>query len=326
MGITQLMVASLGMKPDAPELSPNLQAWKYWTRHPLTSLDLSYIFLRGETVVAHGCCWPIVVQGAFGELPAMQLIDWVAKPDAPGAGMRVLQLCQKDLAAVFSVGGTELTQKILPAIGFKLYNAISFLKRPLRPFHPAFTDSPHDWKMPARVLRNFFRYFKPAKLPADWTASLVAPSDVPEHMFPRSTGLDDAVSLRNPSLLAHIASCPILQGAGCYILSHQGEPKAYFFLALAGGRARLLDYGPAGLDEQTASALALAAQDAARRQFPGALEFLAATTEPRVRTGWTMAGLLHSGDEAIKVLKLHPALTPVSNFRLTLMDWDGIYL
>lgn len=44
--------------------------------------------------------------------------------------------------------------KILPAVGFKPQNTVTFLGRPLHPLQPAWAESPRDWKLPARIARN----------------------------------------------------------------------------------------------------------------------------------------------------------------------------
>src|SRR5664280_580744 len=126
--IARLLTQTIGI--DAEQEA--FQRWKYWDPHPLFPNSRSYVLLDGETIVAHGCSWPVRLQGTFGELPCMHLIDWAAERKVPGAGMQVLQLCQKEVGAVFSIGGSDMTRKILPAFGFKAYNGISFLYRPLR--------------------------------------------------------------------------------------------------------------------------------------------------------------------------------------------------
>ncbi len=254
--IARLLTQTIGI--DAEQEA--FQRWKYWDPHPLFPNSRSYVLLDGETIVAHGCSWPVRLQGTFGELPCMHLIDWAAERKVPGAGMQVLRLCQKEVGAVFSIGGSDMTRKILPAFGFKACNSISFLYRPLRPISPALRRAPRDWKMPARVLRNIGRYMFPrVSMTAGWSVSRIEPSEIPKPLFPHSLA-DEAVSQRSPELLAHVMSCPVFQDAGCYVLRQMNVAMAYFCLVSLRGQARLVDYGRTGLDEQTAAAMGFAAQ------------------------------------------------------------------
>ena len=120
--------------------------------------------------------------------------------------------------------------------------------------------------------------------------------------------------------------CPVFADPGCFLLSSQGRPVAYFALAHTQGRARLLDYGPNGLDVETAFRIASAALDLARRSPAGSADLLAASSEEPVIAGWGLAGLRPEFDEPIKVWRIAPELREIERFRLTLMDWDSAYL
>ena len=320
--IARLLTNAIGIAAE----SEAFQRWKYWDSHPLFPNSRSYVLLEGEIMVAHGCCWPIRLQGSFGELSAMHLIDWAAKRNFPGAGMRVLRLCQQDVDAVFSIGGSEMTRRILPVFGFKSYNSIYFLYRPLRPISPALRNSPRDWKMPARIVRNLGRYIFPrVSLPLGWSVSRTEPHKIPEFLFPRPLA-DEAVSKRNAELLTYMMNCPVVQDANCYVLRQRNVAKAYFCLIIIRDQARLVDFGPTGLDEQTATALGLAAQNVARSDFKRVLDICVATTEQPVREGLVRSGFRMGTEERIKVFKVNSALQETARFRLTLLDWDAAVL
>jgi hypothetical protein len=321
-GIANLLRESLRVDAE----SEKLQSWKYWDPHPFYQKSRSHILLDGDTVVAHGCAWPVRLKGAFGELPAMHLIDWAARRNAPGAGMLVLRLCQADVGAVFSIGGSDMTRKILPAFGFKPYNSIFFLNRPLRPISRALLNTGKPWKLPARFMRNILRHTLPKiKMPPDWTVSQIEPQDIPDSLFSRPLARE-AISQRSPEFLEYMMSCPVFEEARCYIVRHENAARAYFCLVNVRSQARLVDYGPNGLDEQTGSVIAMAAQDIARSERMKTSEIFAATTEPLIREGFLRAGLRTAGEEKIKVLKLNNALKEVNQFRLTLLDWDAAIL
>jgi len=320
--ISALLSDVLEVAPDSPEL----QRWKYWGPHPLWDKPRSYVLLQQEAVVAHGFSWPVRLQGRFGEMTGMFWHDWVARNDAAGAGIQSLSQRRKDAAALFAIGGTDFTRKILPAMGYKAYNNFCFLHRPLRPVATAWQRSPHDWKAPLRIARNFVRAKSPTvKMRPGWSYAKVTPEVIPAGLFPRSQ-TENAIAERSAELLAYMMRCPAFEQTACYLLNHGGAPVAYFFLASREGRLRLVDYGPNDLSEETAKPLATAAQLAAQSDFPAAIDMVAATTEPAVLTGFLQAGLHRAGEEPIWVLKVNQALDPTQNFRLTLMDWDACIL
>src|ERR1035438_9935423 len=130
--INALLWQSLNLRPDAGVTEENFQRWKYWDPHPSGPQSRSRVLESDGRIVAHGGIWPVLLQGTFGELPAFHLIDWAARREVAGAGMRVLRVCCESMAACFSIGGSQLTRKILPAFGFKPSNAIQFFARPLQ--------------------------------------------------------------------------------------------------------------------------------------------------------------------------------------------------
>jgi hypothetical protein len=287
----------------------------------------SHVLMHGGSVVAHGGIWPVQLLVSGRSLSAFHLVDWAAARDAPGAGMTVLRQCCSQMAAVFSIGGSAMTRKVLPAFGFKPYNPMAILRRPLRPFQPVLRQSSRDWKMPARLLRNACWYISPLSgLAADWSISPIDPGRIPKQLWPApSAGL--AVSFRSAALLAHIASCPGIQGSALALVAHKfGSVAGYILLVKVRNEVRLADYGPAGLDEETSRVLGAGAQSLARLRFPDAHCIMTATSEPSCRSGFLRSGFRLSSEEPVKVLKLDRSLDSIDRFRLTLLDWDALCL
>src|ERR1700690_418482 len=135
--ITLLLRTTLGIDENAITVAPDFQQWKYWEPHPFTSGSRSHTLTKQGAIVAHACAWPIQLCVPAGSLRAFHLVDWAATTGIPGAGMQVLRDCCSQMAAAFCVGGSAMTKKILPAFGFKPYNHMTFLHRPLQPFQPA---------------------------------------------------------------------------------------------------------------------------------------------------------------------------------------------
>ena len=220
-----------------------------------------------------------------------------------------------------------MARKILPAFGFKPYNHMTFLRRPLRPLQPALRVSPADWKMPVRVLRNLYWYLYPSRtLPEGWRVAPANPGQIPESLWPTSTA-GVAVSQRSSELLSHIMTCPAIRQSACVLLSRGvNSAAAYLLLVQVRDQVRLADYGPAGLDEETSRILGLSAQVMALSLFPDATDVTAATSEPFTRAGFLRSGFRLGHEETIKVLKLDKSLSSIDRFRLTLLDWDSLCL
>lgn len=324
--LTRLLKEALNLTDDAVSISASFQKWKYWDAHPHVEGSRSHILESDGNIAAHGCIWPVPLRTPFGPLPAFHLIDWAARTDVPGVGMQVLRRCCGDMAAAFSIGGTAITRKILPAFGYRPQNTMTFFQRPLRLFQPALRESALDWKMPARVGRNLaWSLFPHVPLAPGWGLSPLDVKEIPESLWPEASA-DQAVSLRSSQLLEHVQRCPLVRQSACFSLRKGTQPVAYLFLVQVGDQVRLADYGPANLDEETASILGVAAQKAARSSFPSATTAVAATSEPSVRAGFLRSGFRISREEEIRALKLNKILNPIKQFRLTLLDWDALCL
>lgn len=325
-GINALLRAALDSTEDAAFLNQELQQWKYWAPHPLTPISRSHILKTDGAVVAHGCAWPVRLLVPSGELNTFHLVDWAAKRELPGTGVQVLRYCCGGMAAAFSIGGSAMTRKILPLAGFKTYNRVAFLFRPLKPVRSAIREAPLNWRTPARVLRNVCWSLEPRRhLPQGWEFTIDDPRNIPQHLWPGQIS-GEAVSVRSAEILAHTMACPALRGSVCCLLKRGGECLAYLLLVQVGHQVRLADYGPPGLDEETSMVLGTSAQMLARSAFLGAATLVAATTEEPVRSGWIRSGFRPGLEEAICALKLSPALDQVDRFRMTLLDWDAVCL
>jgi hypothetical protein len=314
--IIDLLKGSLGLSDDSVVLNPEFLQWKYWATHPLFGGNRSQVIEKEGKLLAHGGIWPIQLVTSLGKPMCFHLIDWTARRDAPGAGMQVLRRCGAGLAANFSIGGSAMSQRILPAVGFRSYNPMWFLAGPL-PLRPT-----GGWLV--RGLANMAgwqsREIDP-NLPAGWDVAIREPKEIPECLWPRnSPGL--AVSMRSPQLLEHVSQCPVTGESLCCVLYRRSKPMAYLFLIQVWEQLRLVDYGPAGLDKETSRLLGQAVQKLAKSMFPSATEFMAATSEKSVLAGLLRAGFCLDRQESIKVLKTDTGLERIDRFRLTLLDWD----
>jgi hypothetical protein len=338
--IMELMQRALRLDEQAVAIQPAFLHWKYWEGHPLTSTGRSYVLEGNHGIVAHGCRWPMRILTTGGSYDAFHLIDWAADSTHAGAGMQVLRDTCNNAAALFSIGGSPITRKILPALGellrrrgdserapsYRVAGRVFFLSRPLKPITATMQESPVDWKMPPRILRNTYRAAWPSlHLSEGYEFRRVELQDIPDELWPRPT-YDLAVTARTTELLQHFARCPVLKSPMSFILTRQSLPVAYFYLVQAGNQVRLADYGPASLDETVAQNLGAAAQLAAKRHCAGATLIAVATSEEGLRAGLLCSGFRQSYEEEIRTLVIEPALHATPQFRLTYLDCDALCL
>ena len=90
-------------------------AWKYWDRRDDWEGPRAYVLERNGIVVAHAGIYPLTF-GA-GEVRGVQMIDWASAEDSPGAGLALLQKLCTMFDFIYSIGGSAMTCKILPALG-----------------------------------------------------------------------------------------------------------------------------------------------------------------------------------------------------------------
>jgi len=323
-GIKSLMMDALELPGDSCILDADYLDWKYWRGHPFNASSRSRILKKDGAVVAHGCLWPLRLIAGGAQFDAFHLIDWAANRNLPGTGIRVLRYCSAGQAAVLSIGGSEMTRQILPMFGFKPYNKLVFLWRPLRPVESVFWDEPAKWKTPLRIMRNIgWCLSSSGRLPNDCEVITGGPGVVPDSLWMKPIP-DQAISLRSAELLAHMPACPLFESPLFAVLKRRGMPLGYIMLVRRVHEVRLADYGPPGLDEESAMLLGTAAQSLARTHFHDVPTLAAMTSESSVQAGWIRAGLHVGSKETINVLKLTPQMDPIQAFRLTMIDTDAV--
>jgi hypothetical protein len=323
--ITELMRQSLDLRPGGAATEPSFQDWKYWVPHPLYAGSRGYVLDANERIVSHGSRWPIRMRTRFGDLDTFHLIDWVADPATPGAGMKLLRDCAKGAAGVFAIGGSPASQKVISAFGFKAAHEVWDLRRPLL-LQSVFDDADKNLKSAARAVRNaVWRFIPRANIKQGWAYQPVQVSEIPESFFP-SASSDEAASARDASLLTYVSTCPRFKQVQAYVFNDASDSAGYFLLAQVGREVRLIDFGPADMDAETAQILGVCSQMAARLDFPQAATIVTVTTESAVRGGLLASGFREHRRKSLRVLPMTAAMRSITKFRVTMIDWDAACL
>ena len=150
--VCQFLQQAFNTTPDAAFLDPAVMAWKYWDRRDDWEGPRAYVLERDGVIVAHAGLYPVTF--AAGEVRGIHMIDWASAKDSPGAGLALVQKLNSMFDFIYSIGGSEMTCKALPAFGF-IETARQWRgARPLRPLQQILQHQRRNWKLAPRLLRN----------------------------------------------------------------------------------------------------------------------------------------------------------------------------
>jgi hypothetical protein len=214
-------------------------AWKYWSERPDWSGSRSFTARHDDTIVAHVAAWPVRLRLPDRVVSAVHLIDWASDPKYPGAGIWLLRQVAK-VRLLIATGGTEITRRTLPVLGFRPFGDVCGFARPLRPFGQALTTDGNAWRLPGRFVRNsVWRFSPPISAPDGWSAAPIAPDDIAESVWPQGSP-SVAVGVRDAALYRYILASPSTRHA-LFALTRKGEQAGYFCIAYARHVARIAD-------------------------------------------------------------------------------------
>lgn len=232
-------MAEAGLRPNAE--AQHLQ-WKYWQQGPDWNGPRSYVLADGKELLAHGAVIPATYLGQSGRLRMAHLIDWAARPTEAGAGLALMKQVGRLTEALYSIGGSDYTRRILAQVGFRNVGTVGGYVRPLALFRLLREADGRRWRLGPRMARSMI-WMMSAPRPSleGWSARLLpaegAGCIVPVMPQPRR---DLAVLERSEALFRYVLTCPILP-MRLYGLKYAGRIRGYFLLALAPGQARLAD-------------------------------------------------------------------------------------
>jgi hypothetical protein len=231
---------TLQRSTDDPALADTQIAWKYWSTRPGWSGSRSFTARHNGTIVAHAAVWPTHVRASTAVVPAAHVIDWAADPAYPGAGIWIMRQIAMKVSLMLATGGSEITRRILPLIGFRPHGELDSFALPVRPLRQLLTTSEKTWTLPARLLRNvLWRASSPLALPRGWSARPLTPERVPEALWPQPSRAT-AVTTRDAEFYRYLLDSPCARHR-LFGLEKNGELVGYFCLAFAAHVARIAD-------------------------------------------------------------------------------------
>jgi hypothetical protein len=308
---------------NAPFLNPSVMAWKYWDRRDDWEGPRAYVLERDGVIVAHAGIYPLTF-GA-GEVRGIQMIDWASAREVPGAGLALLQKLSAMFDFIYSIGGSEMTCRILPGFGFVECARQWKGARPLRPFQQIRRHQHRDWKLVPRFARNLvWSSRKPVDgLYKGWQSDEISPADISRDLYSMSAA-DACFSPRPPAFFEYLLRCPAMP-VRIYGIHHEREPKGHFAIGVLRGQARVAgvwvrDPNP----EVWQAAFSLTQQTAERLE--GACEIVAAGTEGPSERGAARSAWRILGHTPVYLLNKKGKFALQPGFQFQLSDDDAFFL
>jgi hypothetical protein len=324
--ITELLVGVFGAASTHSGISREAMFWKYWRPHPFWEGSRSYVLEQDGRMLAHGAVVPQWCRWKAHRFRAFHLIDWAALPGAPGAGKSLFRRALQLADASYGVGGSNMAQRVLPALGFKKVGKATRYVRPLHPFKRLTGGGPPTWRTVAQSGRSaVWAALAPSAPPRGWKTIRSSPDALePDNSPLPTTDPYSVVFDRTPQLFAFLASCPL---AHVRLFSTERNPitRGYFLLAAVPGQVRIADCWLESSKPSDWRDLYLAAV-AEARACPDTAEVVTMVTDDLRRHALHQAGFHARGDYPIQFFTRNPALSEVSALPCEMIDSDAMYI
>lgn len=309
-----------------PHSDPGQLHWKYWQVRADWPAPRSFVLTDGRDLLAHVA----VVPGAFWcggtRARVVHMVDWAARRETVGAGVRLARHVSRMTDFAFAIGGSRDTLKILPLMGYARLGAVSGYVRTLAPLGILRRPAPEPWKLVPRMARSLlWSMMAPSSKTAGWRVRRIESAEI-ERICAELPAQKPTMVLfeRSPALLHHALSCPIVP-VELYGLEKGGRIGGYFVLSYAPGQARIADMW---MDSQAPGdwrAVVHAAVDQARTQTRLA-ELIAWSSDPSLSQVLEDCGFHERLRLPILVQASPGAAVPHDIMRLQMLDSDAYYL
>jgi len=309
---------------DAPFLDPAMMAWKYWDFRDDWQGPRAYVVERDGVIVAHAGICPLSF--ATGGVQGVQMIDWASSSESPGSGLALVQRLGTMFDFIYSIGGSEMTRKLLPAFGFVEYARQWRSARPLRPFKQMLSHQYRNWKLAPRLVRNCLWTMPKASLGRshrDWMVEEIEPGEISEQTYLRNMP-DTFFSPRTPGFFEYLLRCPSMP-IRLYGIKDKRGTKGHFAIGVLRGQARVAGVWLIEPEcEAWQDAFSLAQQ--AARHTEGACEIVIAGSDGLSRQAAIISGMRILGDCPIYLLNKKGKLALPADFQFQLSDDDELFL
>ena len=241
--IAALLRESLGLTTGHPTAESTHMHWKYWEPYPGWIGSRSYVYLWDDQIAAHGAVIPQMCLWRGHRIRALHVIDWAAREHFGGSGVALMKQISKFTDAIFAVGGSDLTQRILPLVGFQESGTIvARYARPVRPLLRLRNPEYKSWRLAPQVIRAvFWKLTARSRRHVEWCARRVPAEQLAAAslIWPCPTS-GTTIFERSNAWMSHLLRCPATP-MELYSVHRNGRLRGYFVLALAPAQARIAD-------------------------------------------------------------------------------------
>ncbi len=303
---------------DRPLVASDHLDWKYWQDCPGWVGSRGYVITKDGAITAHGAVVPLSCVIGGERLQLVHLIDWAADPKAVGSGVTLLKNIAAMADAVLIAGGSETTQKVLPALGFKDRGEVTKCALPLRPGRHWAEQKP-SLRSAAKFARNLLWSWRaPSVAPNGWSASRAEPEQVAFEAV-RWPSFE-----RSAERFRYLVACPVAS-MELYSVSKEGKQRGYFMLAHVPGQVRIADFFADSEDPYDwRSVVELAVLQAKRDQ--DAAEVVALGSDELTTQALTDSGFRPRGQSAMRLLCRKGVELSAGTIQFQMIDSDAAYL
>jgi hypothetical protein len=323
--ISAFMQRILAIGPEHPVIEPQHLHWKNWEDRADWPGSRGYVITRESEIVAHGTVVPLLYQWQEKRLKVVYLIDWVADPKSPGSGVSLLQRIGRLADAILVIGGSEVTLKILPALGFKIRGEVTLYVLPLRPTLRLAHETKLGFRSAARFVRSLLWWLQaPSGQVEGWDVRRIAPDQLAQTavLWPKP-GPEIGLFERSGEAMSYFMRCPSA-AMEMYAVTNAGSIRGYFLLAFALAQARLVDLWIDSVErEDWRTLIQLAVRTA--KQTRGVVELVSMGNDPLTTQGLLDCGFHMRGSSPFFLLARAGSDFPDVPIRFQMIDGDESY-
>lgn len=309
-----------------PHVQPEHLYWKYWSERSDVSGPRSIVLTDGRELLAHAALIPGTLRWGVTEARVIHMIDWAARRDAAGAGVRLMMHVGRQTDFLLAIGGSQDTLTIMPRMGYKVCGTVTGYVRTIAPLGILKRPSPSAWKVLPRVARSFlWTLSAPGCDTGGWAVRRIANDEVDRlsRVLP-SPRPSLAVFGRTVERLRHALSCPIVP-MDLYALEGARGVGGYFLLSYAPGQARLADCWMNSEDPADWRAMVHAAVEQARLKG-GNAEMTVWSSDPMLGQVLRECGFHERLKLPIYLKATGREPLPADTLRVQMLEDDAFYL
>ena len=309
-----------------PHSDPEQLRWKYWEERADWPGPRSFVLTDGRDLLAHVAVVPGAIWCGGTRARVVHMVDWAARRETVGAGVRLARHVSRMSDLAFAIGGSRDTLELLPLMGYVRRGAVSGYVRALSPLEILRRPIPTPWKLVPRIVRSaLWSIAAPKSNMAGWRVRRIEGEEIEQICAGLPARGPAMVAFeRGPALLRHALSCPIVP-VELYGLEKGGRIGGYFLLSYAPGQARIADMW---MDSQAPAdwrAVVHAAVDRVRTKAALA-ELIVWSSDPGLSQVLEDCGFHERLRLPILVQAAGGVAIPHDIMRLQMVDSDAFYL